>query len=90
MFGERGPMGWISCTFSRTRGTCKNVGDGVKSTFHKYVPDMRGKKRYVYPCGCCTAIDLRGKYWASLAKKEMKEKPPRIDVCEAMYFQVGE
>ena len=35
--------------------------------------NLKGKKHRLLQCGCCTAIDLRGKYKEKLDNKLMKE-----------------
>lgn len=35
--------------------------------------NMKGKKVYLMPCGCCTAINLKEWYWEKIAKKEIRD-----------------
>lgn len=45
-----------------------------KTTFHSNVPNLKGKKTYLFRCGCCECRDLRDKFNAKALASELAEE----------------
>ena len=45
----------------------------MKSSPHRQIPNMRGKKMVFFKCRCCDAVDMRGDYSEKLARRYVKD-----------------